>query len=83
MDLMESVGLKDRCLNQKQIHTILTDVSYFVSEFKVYLTLRLVFTKHLTVVLFRLNRGDIRLDFQLNQQMISVALHTRALQQNA
>ena len=70
MDLMESVGLKDRCLNQKQIHTILTDVSYFVSEFKVYLTLRLVFTKHLTVVLFRLNRGDIRLDFQLNQQMI-------------
>jgi len=22
---MESVGLKDRCLNQKQIHTILTD----------------------------------------------------------
>merc|ERR1711917_200766 len=70
LDLMESVGLKDRCLNQKQIHTILTDVSYFVSEFKVYLTLRLVFTKHLTVVLFRLNRGDIRLDFQLNQQMI-------------
>merc|ERR1711917_101539 len=25
LDLMESVGLKDRCLNQKQIHTILTD----------------------------------------------------------
>ena len=43
MDLMESVGLKDRCLNQKQIHTILTDVSYFTCELKVYLTLRLVF----------------------------------------
>ena len=27
LDLMESVGLKDRLLNQKQIHTILTDVS--------------------------------------------------------
>ena len=71
MDLMESVGLKDRCLNQKQIHTILTDVSYFTSELKVYLTLRLVFTKIITVVLFRLNREDIRLDFQLNQMIWS------------
>ena len=71
MDLMESVGLKDRCLNQKQIHTILTDVSYFTSELKVYLTLRLVFTKNVTVVLFRLNREDIRLDFQLNQMIWS------------
>ena len=71
MDLMESVGLKDRCLNQKQIHTILTDVSYFTCELKVYLTLRLVFTKNVTVVLFRLNREDIRLDFQLNQMIWS------------
>ena len=71
MDLMESVGLKDRCLNQKQIHTILTDVSYFTSELKVYLTLRLVFTKIITVVHFRLNREDIRLDFQMKQMIWS------------
>ena len=68
MDLMESVGLKDRCLNQKQIHTILTDVSYFVNEFV--WPWGQIFTKNLTVVLFRLNKEDIRLDFQVNQQMI-------------